>query len=210
MNAAGVALACVATLLATAVLVVGSARRPMATPLVYGACLAVSLALLATALLRLTGGQGERDALTLPSNASPLLEVADVAAGDKLKRANFTVARGEIFGIAGVSGNGQSELADALCGLLVPTRGEIRVGGAALPAAQGGRLAAYRADEAEAAANTEAYDRIVDNDFLRADKEPHEGDRDPRRPAGGDPALSVVVGGVAADARLGSPVRSLA
>ena len=62
----GFALACVAILLATAVLVVGSARRPMATPLVYGACLAVSLALLATALSVLIGGQGESDAVILP------------------------------------------------------------------------------------------------------------------------------------------------
>ena len=60
------ALACVATLLATAVLVVGSARRPMATPLVYGACLAVSLALLATALGHLSGGPGQSDGLVLP------------------------------------------------------------------------------------------------------------------------------------------------
>jgi ABC-type uncharacterized transport system ATPase subunit len=62
----------------------------------------------------------------------PLLSVVDLAAGDKLKRADFSVARGEIFGIAGVSGNGQSELADVLYGLLAPRRGEIRVGGHAL------------------------------------------------------------------------------
>src|SRR5258708_27335628 len=60
------ALVCVAVLLATAVLVVGSARRPLATPLVYGACLAVSLALLATALLHVIGGQREGDAVILP------------------------------------------------------------------------------------------------------------------------------------------------
>ena len=60
------ALACVATLLATAVLVVGSARRPMATPLVYGACLAVSVALLATALGHLSGDPGQSDGVILP------------------------------------------------------------------------------------------------------------------------------------------------
>jgi simple sugar transport system ATP-binding protein len=76
----------------------------------------------------------QRDALTVPAAAAPLLEVAELSAGDKLKRANFSVARGEIFGIAGVSGNGQSELADALCGLLAPGRGEIRVRGQAVPA----------------------------------------------------------------------------
>jgi formate hydrogenlyase subunit 3/multisubunit Na+/H+ antiporter MnhD subunit len=61
----GFALACVAAFLAIAVLVVGSARRPSATPLVYGACLIVSLALLAAAFLRLIGGAGD-DAVVLP------------------------------------------------------------------------------------------------------------------------------------------------
>jgi simple sugar transport system ATP-binding protein len=58
-----------------------------------------------------------------------LLSVLDIAAGQKLQHASFSVERGEIFGIAGVSGNGQSELADALCGLIAPSRGEIRVDG---------------------------------------------------------------------------------
>ncbi len=64
--------------------------------------------------------------------AGPLLAVVNLAAGAKLKRAQFSVARGEIFGIAGVSGNGQAELADVLCGLLAPVRGEIRVDGRTL------------------------------------------------------------------------------
>jgi simple sugar transport system ATP-binding protein len=57
-----------------------------------------------------------------------LLSVRELAAGGKLERASFEVRCGEIFGIAGVSGNGQAQLADALCGLLVPARGEIRIG----------------------------------------------------------------------------------
>jgi len=57
-----------------------------------------------------------------------LLSVRDLAAGGKLERADFEVRRGEIFGIAGVSGNGQAQLADVLCGLMVPTRGEVRIG----------------------------------------------------------------------------------
>jgi len=66
------------------------------------------------------------------------LSVTGLAAGGKLKHATFEVGRGEIFGIAGVSGNGQAQLADALCGLLTPTSGEIRLDGrtlAALPRA---------------------------------------------------------------------------
>jgi general nucleoside transport system ATP-binding protein len=36
---------------------------------------------------------------------------------------------GEIVGVAGVSGNGQSELLDVLSGLLAPTQGEMQLGG---------------------------------------------------------------------------------
>jgi len=73
---------------------------------------------------------------TIYSGTAPevLLSVRDLAAGGKLTRATFEVWRGEIFGIAGVSGNGQAQLADALCGLLPPTQGEIRVGLQRIPA----------------------------------------------------------------------------
>jgi general nucleoside transport system ATP-binding protein len=76
----------------------------------------------------------QRDAAAPSASAEPLLMVRDLAAGEKLKRADLNVVGGEIFGIAGVSGNGQSELADALCGLLAPLRGEIRVAGQVLEA----------------------------------------------------------------------------
>ena len=42
---------------------------------------------------------------------------------------SFTVHKGEIFGIAGVSGNGQEELAEALCGLRPVSGGQILLGG---------------------------------------------------------------------------------
>ncbi|RQO77717.1 heme ABC transporter ATP-binding protein [Aquitalea sp. FJL05] len=45
---------------------------------------------------------------------------------------NFQVRAGEIVGIAGVSGNGQSELLEVLAGMLEPTSGEIRYQGADL------------------------------------------------------------------------------
>lgn len=38
---------------------------------------------------------------------------------------NFTVGKGEILGIAGVDGNGQSELAQLLTGVIAPHKGEI-------------------------------------------------------------------------------------
>jgi simple sugar transport system ATP-binding protein len=42
---------------------------------------------------------------------------------------NFDVRGGEIFGVAGVAGNGQHALVEALIGLRAPTAGEISLGG---------------------------------------------------------------------------------
>jgi len=44
-----------------------------------------------------------------------------------LKNASFQIHEGEIFGIAGVDGNGQVELAEVIAGLRRPTGGTIRV-----------------------------------------------------------------------------------
>ncbi|MEL7610191.1 MAG: ABC transporter ATP-binding protein [Bacillota bacterium] len=46
-----------------------------------------------------------------------------------LENVCFELKAGEILGVAGVSGNGQTELADVLSGLRKPTAGEIRLGG---------------------------------------------------------------------------------
>ncbi|MBM3523007.1 MAG: ABC transporter ATP-binding protein, partial [Alphaproteobacteria bacterium] len=59
-----------------------------------------------------------------------VLEVADVRAADRagherLKGVSFSVRRGEIVGIAGVSGNGQSELLEALAGTIAIRGGRI-------------------------------------------------------------------------------------
>ena len=67
------------------------------------------------------------------AQGQPTLEVEHLSAVDKkglpaLKDISFSVRAGEILGIAGVSGNGQSELSQALCGMLKPTVGHIRVG----------------------------------------------------------------------------------
>lgn len=48
---------------------------------------------------------------------------------EALHEINFTVHKGEILGVAGVSGNGQSELAETLCGLRSITEGKIELGG---------------------------------------------------------------------------------
>jgi general nucleoside transport system ATP-binding protein len=47
----------------------------------------------------------------------------------RLNDVSLTLKRGEIVGVAGVSGNGQSELLDALSGLLVPQQGVLTVMG---------------------------------------------------------------------------------
>jgi ABC-type uncharacterized transport system ATPase subunit len=78
--------------------------------------------------------QPERGREGVQPGAGPRLAVHELAAGAKLERASFSVQAGEIFGIAGVSGNGQAQLADALCGLLRPERGTIRVDGRLLEA----------------------------------------------------------------------------
>lgn len=62
------------------------------------------------------------------------LELLHVSAQRKnqaplLGNISFRIARGEIFGIAGVSGNGQEELCSAICGALPITRGSILLNG---------------------------------------------------------------------------------
>ncbi len=42
---------------------------------------------------------------------------------------DFDVRSGEIFGIAGVEGNGQRELVEALAGMRTPFRGTIEIDG---------------------------------------------------------------------------------
>jgi general nucleoside transport system ATP-binding protein len=57
------------------------------------------------------------------------LEVRDDRGVARVKGVNFELRRGEIVGIAGVAGNGQSELLEALAGIREPSRGEINLGG---------------------------------------------------------------------------------
>jgi len=55
------------------------------------------------------------------------LGVTDKLGVERLKDVNLSLRAGEIVGIAGVSGNGQSELIDVLAGLLVPNTGKLRL-----------------------------------------------------------------------------------
>jgi len=53
----------------------------------------------------------------------------------RLKNVSLTLHAGEIVGIAGVSGNGQSELLDVLSGIIAPGSGSFRLDGAEISAA---------------------------------------------------------------------------
>ena len=70
------------------------------------------------------------------------LHARDAAGVERLRGVSFSVRAGEIFAIAGVDGNGQTELADVLGGLTVATHGHVFVDGAALADGVAARLAA--------------------------------------------------------------------
>ena len=68
---------------------------------------------------------------------APLLEVEHLTVADergviRVQDMSFAIRAGEIVGIAGVSGNGQSELVEAVAGIIRPRAGTIRIGGAVL------------------------------------------------------------------------------
>jgi simple sugar transport system ATP-binding protein len=57
------------------------------------------------------------------------LSVVDGRGVTRLGNLSFTLREGEILGVAGVAGNGQSELLGALAGIIAPSAGSIRLGG---------------------------------------------------------------------------------
>lgn len=59
----------------------------------------------------------------------PVLQVQGLDVDGRLHGVDLQVRAGEIVGIAGVEGNGQRELAEALIGLRTPSAGRINVGG---------------------------------------------------------------------------------
>jgi ABC-type uncharacterized transport system ATPase subunit len=56
------------------------------------------------------------------------LTVASSRVANAVDRVSFSIAPGEILGIAGVEGNGQTELLEAIAGLRPATAGSIRIG----------------------------------------------------------------------------------
>ena len=98
-------------------------------------------------IVELMFGRGAADAATprrratsIRSDAPPLLDVEDLSAGGAaLSGVSVTIRPGEVFGIAGVDGNGQRQLAEALAGQLRAEGGRIRFAGqdiTALPVAR--------------------------------------------------------------------------
>jgi general nucleoside transport system ATP-binding protein len=66
--------------------------------------------------------------------AEPALTVSDLRVTDDrgheaVKGVSFEVRAGEIFGVAGVAGNGQEELVESLAGLRSPSAGQVVIGG---------------------------------------------------------------------------------
>jgi simple sugar transport system ATP-binding protein len=58
-----------------------------------------------------------------------VMVVDDLEVGDRVRGVDLEVRAGEILGVAGVEGNGQRELAEALIGLRPPTAGRILLDG---------------------------------------------------------------------------------
>lgn len=57
------------------------------------------------------------------------LQLVDLCVGDKVKNVNLELHAGEILAIAGVDGNGQSELVEAIMGLRKASSGQIIING---------------------------------------------------------------------------------
>ena len=86
-----------------------------------------------------------------------------------LQSVDLSVRAGEIFGIAGVGGNGQSELAECVLGLREPTAGAIRISGADVahddPARTRARGVAYVPEDRRAEGLVLAF-TVADNFIL--------------------------------------------
>jgi len=85
------------------------------------------------------GGAVPQAERSVSNPGAPVLEVRGLGAhGDRkrdaVREVSFTLREGEIVGVAGVDGNGQSELREVLCGLRGRASGEIALAGASLPA----------------------------------------------------------------------------
>ncbi|MEO5985907.1 MAG: ABC transporter ATP-binding protein [Candidatus Limnocylindria bacterium] len=89
----------------------------------------------------------ERGADAAEVAAEPVLRIAGLGATDStglpvLTNLHLDIRGGEIVGVAGVSGNGQTELVDVLCGMRQPSSGALHVGDHELTGASPTRMMA--------------------------------------------------------------------
>ena len=77
-------------------------------------------------LLKVDKDEAQPDATALNVEGLSVISADGVPRVDNV---SFSVRRGEIVGIAGVSGNGQSELLEALSGIVAPSKGKIEIDG---------------------------------------------------------------------------------
>ncbi len=87
----------------------------------------------------MVGGEIPALATRAATRPTPRLVVSDLSAGSgagAITGASFTVAAGEIVGIAGIEGNGQTMLADAIAGV-IPYTGSISLDGASFASSLG-------------------------------------------------------------------------
>jgi simple sugar transport system ATP-binding protein len=84
-----------------------------------------------------TGAVGSLEPPGPPAAHVPVLQVRNLSAlvqGRTIRDVSFELAAGEILGIAGVSGNGQFALAEALAGIVPVTAGDIVLDGISIAA----------------------------------------------------------------------------
>jgi simple sugar transport system ATP-binding protein len=95
----------------------------------------------------------------------PLLTVRDLHVNDTrgleaVRGLSMEVRSGEIVGIAGVDGNGQTELVEALTGLVSPTSGVIEIGGKDV--AGGGAEASFEAGMGHIPEDRQRFGLVLD------------------------------------------------
>ncbi|MEX2518386.1 MAG: ABC transporter ATP-binding protein [Paracoccaceae bacterium] len=73
------------------------------------------------------------------------LRFTDADGVERVKGLDFEIRAGELLSVAGISGNGQSELLDVLAGISPPAAGSIEIGGAVIDAAHPRNAAGMRA-----------------------------------------------------------------
>jgi simple sugar transport system ATP-binding protein len=86
-------------------------------------------------------GAPERASVVAGTTRLSVLHVSAAWGDQRLERVSFTLGRGAILGVAGVTGNGQELLGRVLAGVLSPREGEVALDGQPLAGASDARVA---------------------------------------------------------------------